>query len=151
LAETGKMEDALSAYQEAVELSPLDYTKLTALARFCVQYDYLVKEIGLPAAQKAIELAADEPESQDIYGQTLLVTGDNKQATEAFSVALSLNPDYAPTWLHIGQAALSQGDSILAKEALMKTVTISGNSSESETARRLLKQYFLVDMDLLKK
>ena len=74
----------------------------------------------------------------------LLAVGETEKANAAFSVALSLNPDYAPTWLHIGQAAISNGDSTLAKEALLKTVKISGNSIEAQIARRLLEQYYLI-------
>jgi tetratricopeptide (TPR) repeat protein len=147
LAQAGKMEDAASAYQKAVELSPLDFAKLTILARFCIEYDYRIKELGLPAAEKAVEMAGDKAEAQDTYGLALMATGATEKANAAFSLALSLNPEYAPTWLHIGQAAISNGDSTLAKEALLKTVKISGNSLEAQIARRLLGQYYLIKVD----
>ena len=150
LAETGKMEDATIAYQKAAVLSPLDYSKQAALARFCVQYEYRVRDLGLPAAEKALELAPDIPEAQDVYGLTLLALGESEKANQAFSVALSLNPEYAPTWLHMGQAAIAAGDSALAKDALLKTVKISENSVEGRMARRLLEQYFRIKDDTLK-
>lgn len=147
LAETGKMEEAVAAYQKAIELSPLDYARQAALARFCVQYEYRVSDLGLPAAEKAVALAADVPDAQDIYGLTLLAAGESEKANQAFSVALSLDPEYAPTWLHIGQAAISASDSSLAKEALLKAVKISGNSIEGQIARRLLEQYLMIKVD----
>ena len=149
LAETGKMEDAVTAYQKAAELSPLDYVKQTALARFCVQYEYRVSDLGLPAAEKAVGLAPDIPEAQDVYGLLLLASGDPEKANQAFSEALSLNPEYAPTWLHIGQVAITAGNSVLAKEALLKTVKFSGNSIEGKMARRLLQQYYQIKDDSL--
>jgi len=147
LAETGKMEEAALAYQKAVELSPLDYAKQAELARFCVQYEYQITNLGLPAAKKAVDLAADVPEAQDVYGLALLAAGELAEAKNAFSVALSLNPEYAPTWLHIGQAAISAGDSTEAKQALLKAVEIAGNSKEGQIARRLLEQYYLIKLD----
>jgi tetratricopeptide (TPR) repeat protein len=147
LAQAGKMEDAATAYQKAVELSPLDFARLTTLARFCIEYEYQIQELGLPAAEKAVALAPDKPEAQDTYGMALTAVGEAEKANTAFSVALSLNPDYAPTWLHIGQAAISRGDSTLAKEALKKAVKISGYSMEAQIARRLLEQYYLIKVD----
>jgi len=150
LAETGKMEDATIAYQKAALLAPLDYSKQAALARFCVQYEYRVRDLGLPAAVKAVELAPDNPEAQDVYGLTLLALGEPEKASQAFSDALSLNPEYATTWLHMGQSAIAAGDSALAKDALLKTVKISENSVEGRMARRLLEQYFRIKYDALK-
>jgi tetratricopeptide (TPR) repeat protein len=149
LGETGKMENAVLMYQKAIELAPLDYSKQTALARFCIQYEYQINDLGLPAAKKAVELAVNSPEAQDINGQTLSALGHTEDANRAYSVALSLNPDYAPTWLHIGQASISSGDFKLAKEALQKAVSISGISMEGQIARRLLEQYNLTTIDAI--
>jgi tetratricopeptide (TPR) repeat protein len=151
LGETGKMEEAAAAYLKAAELAPLDYANQAALARFCDQYEYRVSDLGLPAAERAVDLAANVPEAQDIYGLTLLTIGETEKANQAFSVALSLDPEYAPTWLHIGQAAISSGDSTLAKEALLKAVNISGYSMESQIAGRLLEQYYSIKVDSIEK
>jgi tetratricopeptide (TPR) repeat protein len=142
LAETGRMEEAVAIYQRAVEIDPENFRAYAAMARFSVIYNYELTEIGHPYAQKAIMLAAQEPEAHDVYGQVLLAEGEMEAADLAFSNAVTLDPDYAPSWLHIGQTALSNGDSAKAVESLLKVVSLAGNAREGQLASRLLNQYY---------
>ncbi|HEX7555906.1 MAG TPA: tetratricopeptide repeat protein, partial [Leptolinea sp.] len=143
LAEAGRLEEAVIIYQQAVDLRPKDPAGYTAMARFSIQYEYRLEDIGLPAARTAIDLAGGNlAEDYDLLGQVLFALGKNDESDSAYSMALGNSIEYAPTWLHIGQAALSQEDSFQAKEALLKAVSLAGNSTEGRLASRLLLQYF---------
>jgi tetratricopeptide (TPR) repeat protein len=142
LADSGQLEAAASAYSQAIQLAPADSTCYEALAHFSVQYEYRLEDVGLPAARQAVALKPDSAEANDNLGQVFFALGQNDQAVAAFTTALDKDPQYAPTWLHVGQIALAQNDPSRAKEALLKSVALGGNSEEGRLAVRLLKQYF---------
>jgi tetratricopeptide (TPR) repeat protein len=141
-ANAGRFENAVQTYQEAVKYFPEDITALAALSRFCVQYDYRLEDIGLPTAQQIILLEPESAEAYDILGQVWFAIGETTQASDAYQNALSQDADYAPAWLHIGQMALAEQDSLTARVALEKAVDLAGGSEEGKLASRLLKQYF---------
>ncbi len=141
-ADAGRLEDAVEIYGQAITQKPEDVNILIALTRFCVQYAYRLEDLALPAAQRAIELNPASTQGHDVLGQVYFSLGEEDKADEAFSIAQSLDPDYAPLWLHIGQFALDAGDSIRAREALLKAVDLAADSQEGKLASRLLKQYF---------
>ncbi len=142
LADSGQLEEAASVYIQAIQLAPADAANYDALAHFTVQFEYRLEDVGLPAARQAVALEPDSAEANDSLGQVLFALGENDQAIDAFTTALKNNPQSAATWLHVGQTALAQNDPSRAKEALQKAAAISGNSSESRLAIRLLKQTF---------
>jgi tetratricopeptide (TPR) repeat protein len=143
LAEAGRLEEAVIVYQQVVDLKPDDPAGYTAMARFSIQYEYRLEDIGLPVARSAIDLAGGNlAEGYDLLGQVLFALGKTDESASAYSTALGKDSEYAPTWLHIGQAALSQEDPMQAKEALLKAVSLAGNSTEGRLASRLLLQYF---------
>ncbi len=142
LAEAGRLDDAVLAYQRAVDLYPRDPAGYRAAARFSIQYGYRLEEVGLEAANSVITLDEDAPDGYDLKGLILSALGKPQDALAAYQTAVEKDEVYAPVWLHIGQLALEQADFSAAREALEKCINLGGRSYEAQLAGRLLKEYF---------
>lgn len=142
LAEAGSFEDALAAYQEAARKDPKGIDNRLAIVRFCVQYNYRVKDIGLPTARQAVKLSPESVDVLDSLGQVYFSLGNYPEARDIFERVLDKDEAFAPAWLHMAQLELAEGESLKAKEALEKVILLAGNSTESRLAARLLQQYF---------
>ncbi len=142
LAEGGRLDDAVMAYQRAVDLHPDDPSGYRAAARFSIQYGYRLEEVGLEAANSVIKLDNDAADGFDLKGLILSALGKPADASVAFQIAVEKDEKYAPVWLHIGQMALEQGDFPAARDALEKSIKLGGRSYEAQLAGRLFKEYF---------
>jgi tetratricopeptide (TPR) repeat protein len=93
LAESGKLDEARTAYQAAIAASPQSpflHRELAEIERRAGNVD-----AALDAAKKAAELELDEPRTHVLLGELYESKGDFAHAVEAFSTALSLQPDAA--------------------------------------------------------
>jgi len=96
----GKYEEALAAYEKAIELKP-DYAE--AWDNKGVTLGKLGRnEKALEAHEKAIELKPDYTEAWDNKGVTLGKLGRNEKALEAHEKAIELKPDDAEAWYNKG-------------------------------------------------
>jgi tetratricopeptide (TPR) repeat protein len=141
-ADSGQLENAVETFGQAITRNPKDEGVLIDLAQMCVQYNYRVDDLGLPATQRAIELKPELAEAYDVQGEVYFTLGEITNARAAYATVQNLDPEYVPVWLHIGQMALAEGDTTQAKDSLIKAVKLGANSQEGKMARRLLKQYF---------
>ncbi len=141
-AEAGRLEEATLTYEKLIRDEPENVETYLSLARICLQFEYRLQDVALPAAEKAAVLQPEAAAPQDVIGQILFALGEPEKAREFFNLAREIDPMYAPVWLHVGQMALSESDYSLAKDALLKTAELSENSYEGKLAARLLKQYF---------
>jgi tetratricopeptide (TPR) repeat protein len=148
LAEGGKLDDAVLAFQQAVDLNRQNPAGYKAAARFSILYGYQLEEVGMKAAESVIQLQKDSAEGYDLKGQVLLAMEKKEDAAAAFDEAVKKDETYAPAWLHIGQMAIDAIDYTRAQEALTKAVSLGGRTYESQLASRLLKEYFGVSPDL---
>ena len=142
LAEGGRLNEAVLEFQKAVDLAPNDPAGYSAAARFSIQYDYQLEDVGLKAAGSVIQLSPDSAEGYDLKGQVLYNLGRPDEALEAFNTALEKDDAYAAAWLHLGQLLLDKGDRTRALEALQEAAALGGRSYEASVAARLLKQYY---------
>lgn len=138
----GDLVSALTAYQKAVELAPTDAIYWRALAMFCAEKGVHVEEIGLPAAQQAILLSPDDPQSLDALGFVYFSTGRFANAEQTLMQAIDKNATYYPAHIHLAMNHLAQGN----RSAAFNSLTFVRDSDTSglygETAAQLLAQYF---------
>jgi tetratricopeptide (TPR) repeat protein len=141
-AELGDLVNALESYQRATESGPdqAEYWRLLSL--FCVENNAQVEEIGLPAAQRAYELAPQDPAVLDALGYAYLTTGRYANAEIALTQAIELDPDYFPAHLHLALTYLAQGNRNQAYATLTYVRDAPGADAYAETARQLLEKYF---------
>jgi tetratricopeptide (TPR) repeat protein len=145
LAEMGKQDLALVHLQKAVLIEPGRAEYWRMLGRFCVDNYLEVREIGLPAARQALNLAPGNSDMLDLMGLILLQLGDETGAERFLQRALRINPVHPGAHLHLGQLYLNQ---VNLKQAAfhLRQARDSAGKNQPEIAiiaARLLEQYGL--------
>jgi len=138
MAQKGDLSAALDRYQQAVQLEPSNPVPWRALATFSLNYDYEVHDIGLPAARNAEVLASNDPVNMDLMGQALAAVQDFTTAERFFLLALNLDGEYAPTYLHLGSVYITEGKETIAVQMLKHAVSLAPSQSVGEQAQRIL-------------
>lgn len=141
-AEMGDLIAALGFFQEATVLEPDNAGAWRALAAFTAQNGFDAQSYSMPAAMKALELDADNPESLDLMGWILLIEGDLNQAEQFLQQALEKDSDHPRALLHLAQVYLEMNRLSLAYKPLSQAVAQSDDPSVALQASRLLERYF---------
>jgi tetratricopeptide (TPR) repeat protein len=142
LTQSGELHQALAAYYHAAELAPKDPAYLRLLAMFCTQYQLYVEEMGLPAAQKAIDLEESNALSRDTLGWVYLNLNKPEEARRAFEKALELDPELVSAYLHLGILELQQSHSDAALADLKRVLALDADGPAGQQAQALLDRYF---------
>ena len=133
---------ALSSYQKATSLTPEDATYWRLLAMFCSDNGVSVQDIGLPAAQKALEIAPNDPQVLDALGWSYLNAGYLYNAEQNLLRAIKVAPDLALTHIHLAETYLRKGDRASAFNELVNARKLDRNGPSGRVASQLLNQYF---------
>ena len=134
---TGDLVSALTAFQRAVELAPADPMYWRALAMFCAEKGVHLEEIGMPAAQQAISLSPDDPQSLDVLGFVYFSTGRFANAEQTLMQAIEKDSAYYPAHIHLALNYLAQGRRAEAFNALTLVRDTDTSGIYSETAAQL--------------
>jgi tetratricopeptide (TPR) repeat protein len=138
----GDLVASLASYQRATEFAPNESTYWRLLAVFCAENAVHVDDVGLPAAQKAVDLAPDDPLALDALGWSYLSSGRYVNAEQILLDVIKRFPDHLPAHIHLALTYLAQGNRTAAFDKLTFVQNTDSNGSDGETARQLLKQYF---------
>lgn len=141
-AQLGDLPPALARYQRATQIAPEDPTTWRLLASFCAQYGVQVSEIGLPAAQMAVELTGEDPLVLDTIGWIFTLLERNDEARDALEHALSLDPNLAQAHLHLGFVSIQTEEWELALEHLQTARELDPDGPIGEQAQILLNRFF---------
>jgi tetratricopeptide (TPR) repeat protein len=141
-AKLGDLVNALESYQRATDIEPGQPEYWRLLALFCAENNAQAEEIGLPAAQKAYELAPRDAAVLDTLGYVYLTTGRYANAEIALTQALEMAPEYFPAYIHLALTYLAQGNREKAFAALTYVRDAPGADAYAETARQYLEKYF---------
>ncbi len=107
LLESGRREDALTHWLEAVRLAPDSselHNNLGALQEELLQFSKALRSF-----MRAAELAPASAIPRFNCGSLLLRMGDARGAVDALRVAATLDPEHADSWSELAQALLSCG------------------------------------------
>ena len=141
-AQQGDLQAALGSYYRATEIAPTDAKIWRSLAAFSAQYNMQVEDVGLPAAQKAVELSGEDPLALDMLGWTLTLLERYDEARDALEHALSLDPELALGHLHLGIVEMQSDDWETARDHLRQARDLDPDGLAGEQAQLLLNQYF---------
>jgi tetratricopeptide (TPR) repeat protein len=136
-AKLGDLIRGLEAYQTATALAPEDPNYWRLLAIFCAQNNVNVRDVGVPAAQKAVVLAGDDPASLDVLGWLLSLDARYEEAGRVLKRALELDPQNASAHLHLGMLYMQMNDRASAYDHLVQARDLG-----IDDARMILNQYF---------
>lgn len=120
-------------YRAAVEVAPLEPDFRVLLAQFYV--DVLPRtEEGLAAAREAVTLAPYDPLAQDLLGWAHYLAGDLGGAQIALEVALSLDPEFARAYYHLGVVSGQLGDEAQARWAYERAIDLDSEGTYRQRA-----------------
>jgi tetratricopeptide (TPR) repeat protein len=142
LALSGDLQAAYDAYLQAVELASQKAIYLRHLADFSLKYEYMVEQVAITAARRAVIIAPNDPANLDQMAQVMIHLGDLASAERFARRAVSLDPDYAPAHLRLSLVYLLQGDREASRQALDRVMTLAPDTPVGAQARRLLEIYF---------
>jgi len=138
----GDLVSALGDYQKATSLAPNDAMYWRLLAMFCADNGVQVQEVGLPAAQKAFEIAPNDPQAMDALGWSYLNAGYLYNAEQNLLKAIKAEPDLVLAHIHLAETYLRKGDRPSAFVELNNVRQLDPNGLSGQLAAQLLKQYF---------
>jgi tetratricopeptide (TPR) repeat protein len=138
----GDLNSALTAYQRATELTPDESTYWRLLAVFCAENGVHVEDVGLPAAQKAVDLAPDDLAALDTLGWLYASSGRYYTAEQTLLDVISRDPNYLPAHLHLATNYLAQGNAAPAYNELVFVRDADPNGANGQIAEEMLKRYF---------
>ncbi len=141
-ARLGDLVLALENFQRATELVPNDPTYWRILAVFSVENGVRIEDVGLPAAQKAVELAPEDPMMLDTLGWAQMASGRYYTAEQSLLSALKFSPDFAEAHLHLGMVYLQTGNRNGAYDQLRRAADLDPNGGTGQQASLLLQQNF---------
>jgi tetratricopeptide (TPR) repeat protein len=141
-AKRGDLVSALAAYQKATELAPNESTYWGLLAVFCAENGIHLDGVGLPAAQKAVEISPDDPSALDALGWAYLSSGRYASAEQTLLGTIQRFPDYLSAHNHLAMTYLAQGNRSAAFDTLTFVQSADPNGVHGGMAGQLLKQYF---------
>jgi tetratricopeptide (TPR) repeat protein len=136
-AKLGNLIQALDSYQTATSLAPEDPGYWRLLAGFCAQNNVNVRDVGVPAAQKAVVLDGEDAASLDVLGWLLTLDVRYEEAQRMLERALALDPQNGPAHLHLGMLYLQKNDRTSAYDHLVQARDLGSREAEI-----ILNQYF---------
>lgn len=130
----GHEAEALETYQTLLEQRPNDVIALNNAA-------WLARETDNPRAreyaQRAAELAPDQPAILDTLGVVLLEGGDTESALETLQRAYRMSPQAPDIGFHLAQAYQASGDTEQARALLTELLEAHEDFPERERAQSL--------------
>ncbi|TET49905.1 MAG: tetratricopeptide repeat protein, partial [Anaerolineales bacterium] len=113
--------------EEAVALRPDDPVLWETLARF-----YLERNIGAAGrarevAAKLVDLAPASATAHHLLGWAAFLEGDHESAEASLLVALSLDPQLAWVYYHLGLLRSVQGDTVQVGQAFQRAVDLDAS------------------------
>jgi superkiller protein 3 len=138
----GNLSNAEWYYKYALTLAPEDAMFWRLLANFYIINQIKIKEEALAAAQRAVELAPDDPNNLVILGQVMMLLDEIQNARALFLQALEIDPNFSLAYLQLGIADLFNGKTEQAYQYLLIARDLAVDSTTAEQAERLLSYYF---------
>jgi tetratricopeptide (TPR) repeat protein len=139
---TGDLVSALKAHQRATELAPSESKYWRLLAFFCAENGVSTEEVGLSAAQKAVDLSPEDPLALDTLGYVYYATGRYANAEKILSDVAARFPRQYSAHIHLAMNYLAQGNSAAARQTLTYVRSADPDGTDGLLAARLLEKYF---------
>jgi tetratricopeptide (TPR) repeat protein len=109
---------------QAIKLDDKNPQWWLLLARFYMDNEYHVAELGLPAARMAVGLDAKSGPAADALGYALVLTGDLDNGEKMLQKALTLGGESASTYYHLGILYARQNRTPEAETALKHALAL---------------------------
>ena len=137
----GNLLEAREYYQQAVELEPQNPALWKQFAHYSLSNHIFVEEVALPAAERALSLAATDPEALNLAAQAYWQLDYGRGLVLRFlDAALSQNSNYAEAHLLSGIVHLELGQAQQAREHLERVVALEETGALAAQAQALITE-----------
>ncbi len=128
-------------FEQAASLTPDDPQVWLALARYSLDSELYVEELGLPAAMEAHRLAGSQAEVLVLLGRAYILKGDRAVGSRFLQQAQRADEAYAPAHLYLGLFHLADEEIEQALRQFNQVIELAPGSPEALWARDLILQY----------
>lgn len=129
LEKSGKSEEAMSRYREALDIWPYLTSVWGQLGRLYLKTrDYPRAQIAL---EKAVENAPGEADLLNDLGVAYLYQGKVEKARNLFDAAMEIDPQYAPSLFNLALCHISRNDRGPARDALVRFLRLKPDDSRA--------------------
>jgi tetratricopeptide (TPR) repeat protein len=142
LADLGNFTAAMAHLVRVTELLPMESRSWQTLARFSLNYEAQVEEIGLPAARQAVLFGEDDPAAYTLLGRAHMLLGNEYYPVRFFSQALEIDNTYPDAHFYLGTYYLEHGETKDARFHLESAQDLGGDGPIGELAQQVLERYF---------
>jgi tetratricopeptide (TPR) repeat protein len=129
-----------NSYRVILEKQPNDFLTINNLAYKFSEKGQL--EEALKLAERAVAIAPNNGMILDTYGWILFKQKKYLPAIDVLKKSASFLPDHPIIHFHLGSAYHEIGNDKLAKEHLLKSLSVSSDFKDAEQARELLRKYY---------
>ena len=137
-ANLGDLDAGYEYHLEAIHLTHNDPTYLHFLVKYCIRYNYLLREVALPTARQAVITNSANPASLDTMGQVLFRLGDILNAQRFFLRTLNYDPNYPPTYYHLGLVYNLLDQPQAAAESFAQAISLAPGTATALQAQNVL-------------
>lgn len=127
-------------YQAAADAAPEDPSFQLLLAQFYVDHLYRIEEGGVPAAQRAADMAAEDPAVHDVLGWAYVLAGQPVEGEQSLRQALALDPGLVRAHFHLGSLYTRSGSQPQARYHLQRAVDLDTAGFYRERAQAILTE-----------
>lgn len=135
-----KIEQAIEQFEAAIALNPKHKLAYNVLGYAYADYGKL--DYAYETLEKYIDLAGDEPNPYDSYGEVLHMQGEMENAIDQFENALGHNKKFTPSILHLANVYLDIGKFSKGRRFAKKLIKSTDNSNEKHQALHLLARSY---------
>jgi tetratricopeptide (TPR) repeat protein len=133
-AEIGDFSAATQAYLASTELASRDGQFWQLLARFSLDHDIDIRNLGLPAARNAVSVDPDNASAYELLGTIQLELEDYTHSLRSFRTSLMLDPLSPRGQYLFGVLMLASGDREAADAAFLAAATLDKSGRYSDRA-----------------
>jgi len=133
-----KNDEAEQEYKILVSSQPKEWKVWHRYGYFCMHLERYDDAVG--HFRKYIELRPDTADSYQSLAEALLKKGDTDQAMTNLNKSLSLDKEYVPAIISLGELYQAKGQKKEAKEAYQRALSIAQNDYYKSQAEKKLKE-----------
>jgi tetratricopeptide (TPR) repeat protein len=125
----GQLEEALTAYQTALQIKPdksAAYTNIGVVYYQSGKFDEAVQQM-----QKALAIDPNDAETHYMLGATYVQQQKFDEAEKAFNQAIELKPDLAAAYTGLGNVQLARQNFAEAADTLLKATELQPDQAEA--------------------
>lgn len=133
-----ELELAVSYYKKSIRINDKNVRSIDNLARIYIE-NIKDLEIAKIYLNKAIDVAPNDAEAYNLYGNISLIENNIDMAIAYFKKSIVLDEDYFKNYYDIAVAYFAKGDIVAAKTNVNKSIELNPAFSKAEELLQQLK------------